>query len=106
MDPDKLTVDAVITRLLNEETCQSGSCTTTAVTPITSTEDEALVATPASHCPRSDITCFFCTKKGHHCSQCPDHKAWEAARNSGGAHAAEEVAYAESDWAVIAQHKS
>ncbi|KAE9407200.1 hypothetical protein BT96DRAFT_809726 [Gymnopus androsaceus JB14] len=98
MDPEKLTINTVITRLLNEETRQSGirsHAPTPAHTNHTA-DDEALVVAHTSRRPLSDITCFFCTKKGHFRSNCPDRKAWEKSKASGDAH----VAYAESDWAA------
>ena len=98
MDPKKLTIDTVITRLLNEETCQSGihSHTPTPAHTSHTANDEALVVAHTSRRPLSDITCFFCTKKGHFHSDCPDRKAWEKSKASGDEH----VAYAESDWAA------
>lgn len=100
MDPEKLTVDAVITRLLNEETRQSGGRTHTS-TPThhnhSVDDDSALAVMHTSRHPLSEITCFFCTKKGHFRSDCPDRKAWEKSRGEG-AHVAEEAFTADEDW--------
>ncbi|KAJ3818226.1 hypothetical protein F5880DRAFT_1463190, partial [Lentinula raphanica] len=59
-NPAKLTLDVVITCLLNEETHQTSSQSyPTAATPtINSSTNEALVVSPACQHPLNEITCF------------------------------------------------
>jgi hypothetical protein len=79
--PEQLTLNHVITRLLNEETRQSSTVTTGMDTQPT---DEAMAATektrrtraPAAN-PYADVTCYFCDEKGHYKSDCPERKEWE-----------------------------
>ena len=63
VSPDLLTLDFVISRLLNEESCQG--------IPAPNTTSSALAATRAKT-PISQIICFKCQKKGHYQSHCPD----------------------------------
>jgi gag-polypeptide of LTR copia-type/Domain of unknown function (DUF4219)/Zinc knuckle len=65
--PSQLTLNYVITRLLNEETRQNGD---------TSPDNVTLSATSARRKPRdiSQITCFNCAQKGHYQSNCPKPK--------------------------------
>jgi hypothetical protein len=75
--PEQLTVNHVITRLLNEETRQSSS--TDSPSSTNDTGDEAMAVTAA----RRDLAltaCFFCDKRGHFKSDCPEKAAWEAAK--------------------------
>ncbi|KAJ3841737.1 hypothetical protein F5878DRAFT_702794 [Lentinula raphanica] len=99
-NPAKLTLDVVITRLLNEETHQTSSQSyPTAATPtINSSTNEALVVSPACQCPLNEITCFFCEKKKHYCDACHERKAWLSHKTSGGAHVAEGAFSAEDLW--------
>jgi gag-polypeptide of LTR copia-type/Domain of unknown function (DUF4219)/Zinc knuckle len=68
--PSLLTLDYVITRLLNEETRQNGN--TSRAEP----ENIAMAVMPARRKPRdiSQITCFNCAEKGHYQSNCPKPK--------------------------------
>lgn len=75
--PEQLTVNHVITRLLNEETRQISS--PDAPTPSDNPADEALAVTAARR-NSADVLCFFCDKKGHFKSDCPEKSAWEAAK--------------------------
>lgn len=64
-----LTLDYVITRLLNEESRQIASATPT---PVVKTEpSSALTATARIRRDIRDITCFLCGLKGHYQSHCP-----------------------------------
>ena len=67
LDSSKLTLDFVITRLLNEE----GRQATPSLTPIdVKTEESENTALNASKF-RSDVQCFYCLLKGHYSSACP-----------------------------------
>jgi hypothetical protein len=61
--PDLLTLDFVISRLLNEEARQ--------YIPTTDSRSVAL-ATTRTKTPLAQITCFKCQKKGHYQSNCTD----------------------------------
>jgi hypothetical protein len=63
VSPDSLTLDFVVSRLLNEEARQG--------IPATDPHSVALAATRAKT-PLAQITCFKCQKKGHYQSNCPD----------------------------------
>lgn len=84
-DPDDLTVEHVISRLLNEETRQHSS---RAITDSgTNGHDPSSVAFAAHRNggpAGKDHTCYFCDKKGHFKAECPERLRWEAskARNS------------------------
>ncbi|KAI0072874.1 hypothetical protein K474DRAFT_1604278 [Panus rudis PR-1116 ss-1] len=65
---DTLTIDYVIQRLLNEESCQHGNNDDT-----NSSNDHALLAkAPKPRIPIEKITCFKCNKKGHYQSNCTE----------------------------------
>ncbi|KAI5980357.1 hypothetical protein EDD15DRAFT_2147572, partial [Pisolithus albus] len=73
--PDQLTLDYVITRLMNEEARQSHSSS------VVDSESGALL-TSAQNRARlgrrvalENITCFNCGEKGHYQSHCPKHTA-------------------------------
>lgn len=73
---DQLTLAHVISRLLNEEVRQlSGDRSDT------ETQDEAMAVTQRRRTTgarqNSEIICFFCDKKGHYKSDCPEKLAWE-----------------------------
>ena len=61
--PDLLTLNFVISRLLNEESCQG--------VPAPDPTSSTMIATRFKT-PISQITCFKCQKKGHYQSHCPD----------------------------------
>lgn len=63
VSPNALTLDLVISRLLNEEARQD--------IPTTDSRSVALAATRMKT-PLTQITCFKCQKKGHYQSTCPD----------------------------------
>ena len=63
VSPNSLTLDFVISRLLNEEARQG--------IPTTDSAPVALAAT-RTKTPLSEITCFKCHKKGHYQSHCPE----------------------------------
>jgi hypothetical protein len=92
---DQLTLDCVITRLLNEETRQAAN----------SVEDEsgdqAMAIMGSKFAGRraaratnaSDVTCYFCDKKGHYKSECPKKKEWERSeKQKNGSKSGEEAA--------------
>ena len=79
MSPDTLTLNLVITCLLNEEVWQTTS------TPIKQ-EDHGDKAMAVSH--TREIVCHFCDTKGHYKSDCPEKKAWEKSKAKKGAAAA------------------
>jgi hypothetical protein len=66
VSPDLLTLDFVISRLLNEEARQD--------IPTTDSQESQSVALAATRTktPLAQITCFKCQKKGHYQSNCPD----------------------------------
>lgn len=80
-----LTLDHVITRLLNEEARQLSK---TEPTSATESEDVAMAATrnrrahatANSSVDMQNVTCFFCDGKGHYKSDCPEKKVWEKTR--------------------------
>jgi hypothetical protein len=76
----QLTLDYVITRLLNEETRQNGTTPPT-VTETKSNLDAAFAAYLSGRHPRdlSQIVCFNCGKKGHFQSSCREPKKETAA---------------------------
>lgn len=91
--PDQLSVEHVISRLLNEETRQLSSATPAAPTdPI----DEAMAVTTARQTPTA-AACFFCDKKGHFKSNCPEKLAWETAKKKRGVDAGGTSAAVEFD---------
>ncbi|PBK83323.1 hypothetical protein ARMGADRAFT_945224, partial [Armillaria gallica] len=75
--PDQLTIDHVITQLLNDETCQSMNRHRS--TQNATTTEEALSVTQCCLCPdASEIICFFCDQKSHYKDACPEKKLWES----------------------------
>ncbi|KAF7341478.1 CCHC-type domain-containing protein [Mycena venus] len=82
--PSQLTVEHVISRLLNEETRQQSL-----VEPASADANPNNVAYAAATRRRTgqvtaapDTTCFFCDKKGHFKSDCPERRRWEAAKDA------------------------
>jgi hypothetical protein len=67
LDSSKLTLDFVITRLLNEEGRQATSFAPVDVKTENSDANTALIASKF----RSDVQCFYCLLKGHYSSVCP-----------------------------------
>ncbi|KAF7370043.1 CCHC-type domain-containing protein [Mycena sanguinolenta] len=92
--PEQLTVNHVITRLLNEETRQSSdpASHSSPDNPV----DEAMAAVATRRDP-ADVACFFCDKKGHFKSNCPEKTAWEAAKRRKKSDTAAMVEDADSD---------
>ncbi|KAF8881513.1 hypothetical protein CPB84DRAFT_1687193 [Gymnopilus junonius] len=63
---DQLTLNHVFNCLLNEEVQQS------------------VIISLVPACPANgDVICFFCNKKGHYKSECPEKKAWEKMKAKG-----------------------
>jgi hypothetical protein len=74
---DQLTLDYVVTRLLNEESRQIGTATLNEESRQvdTTAPQETSLAAYARHTGKRDlsqITCFKCGKKGHFQTNCPD----------------------------------
>ena len=80
MSTDTLTLNLVITRLLNEEVRQITSALLVKEEDQIKTElDEAMAVSRTK--PISEILCFFCDAKGHYKSDCPERKAWEKSKS-------------------------
>ncbi len=74
--PDQLTIDLIITRLLNDKTRQSMNRHRSTQNAAT---NEALSVTQRCSRPdASEIICFFCDQKGHYKDACPEKKLWES----------------------------
>jgi len=76
LPPSELTLDNVITRLLNKEVRQTpaGSGMNVSTDPMMAPKpepDEALLANMRAKCPASEITCYQCGRRGHYQSSCP-----------------------------------
>ena len=61
--PDDLTLEYVVTRLLNEESRQNAT--------LASSSNTALAAATKLRTPLARITCFKCGQKGHYQVNCP-----------------------------------
>lgn len=46
----------------------------------------------------ADVTCFFCDKKGHYKSECPEKKAWEKTKTKGTSTDTAAAMYTNSDF--------
>lgn len=96
--PEQLTANHVITRLLNEDTHQTSSPgSSTNTTPSDAAIDEALAAIAAWR-DAADVTCFFCDKKGHFKSDCPEKLAWESSKRKRRVGTAALAIGLDSDW--------
>ncbi|KAF7334155.1 CCHC-type domain-containing protein [Mycena venus] len=96
--PEQLTVNHVITRLLNEETRQISSPGSSPNATVSDNAiDEALAAIAARRDP-ADVTCFFCDKKGHFKSDCPEKVAWQSSKHKRKAGTAALAIGLDSDW--------
>ena len=80
-----LTLNNIIACLLNEEVCQSSD-----LKVAKDLEDKAMVVTgggKSGHGARNpvgaDVTCFFCERKWHFKSNCPEKRAWEKLKKKG-----------------------
>ena len=80
IEPEKLTLDFVITRLLNEEARQAG--------PAIKGENETQSAMRAEKINKSDpgvgVQCFYCLETGHYSSACPAKLKENQARENAG----------------------
>jgi hypothetical protein len=79
---DQLTLSHVISRLLNEEVRQiSGTQPSNPGDASEEVHDEAMAVRSggrrAGGGNQSEVVCFFCDKKGHYKSDCPERLAWE-----------------------------
>jgi len=82
---DQLTLSHVISRLLNEEVRQiSGTQPSNPGDPSEEVHDEAMAVRGggrrAGGGTQSEVVCFFCDKKGHYKSDCPERLAWESSK--------------------------
>jgi len=77
-----LTVEHVISRLLNEETRQQSNESTAITSPTDTDHDPNNVAFVARRLAASSQTCYFCDKKGHFKSDCPDRLRWEQSKKN------------------------
>jgi hypothetical protein len=82
-EPNSLTLNHVITRLLNEETRQIAIAPNSSIPAY----DEAMIAFGTGKGRGSkgtrvnpDVVCYFCEKKGHYRSECPERLAWEKSK--------------------------
>ncbi len=97
---EQLTLDFVISRLLNEEVRQSGMSPSPSMT---ASDPGIAAATMRSEVPKV-VTCYFCNKVGHYRSECPDRLAWEtskavkASKAAGGANMAVGAFYERADY--------
>ncbi|KAG6862997.1 hypothetical protein C0991_008917 [Blastosporella zonata] len=75
LDPEKLTLEFVITCLLNEESRQAPPSTSSEVKQ---EDNTALFAKDTG----SNITCFWCGEKGHYAVNCPKRKEVKPAESA------------------------
>ena len=77
---ENLTLDVVITRLLNDEVRQTSTSQHTSSVTRDAGQAAAAISSekPKTFGDRAKVTCFFCDKMGHYRSECPDRAAWEA----------------------------
>ena len=87
---DQLTLSHVISRLLNEEVRQASGQPSNTNDTSEETRDEAMAVTGrggrragGGTTSLADVVCFFCDKKGHYKSDCPDRLAWESSKKKG-----------------------
>nr|GAT44046.1 predicted protein [Mycena chlorophos] len=79
--PDQLTVEHVISRLLNEETRQASAAISAATgTSANGSPAPDDIAYAARRQP--DLTCFWCDKKGHVKNDCPERQAYLAGKKA------------------------
>jgi len=96
---DQLTLDHIITRLLNEETQQAAQTPSSSGDTESEPGDLAMAMTRSKFAEQrtahviSDITCYFCDGKAHYKSECPEKREWERLRQrSGGSKSGKEIA--------------
>jgi hypothetical protein len=96
--PTDLTVEHVISRLLNEETRQQSN-EDTAIIPAADTDhDPNNVAFAARRLGASSQTCYFCDKTGHFKSDCPERLRWEQSKKKNSTETAAAVEYDSDDY--------
>ncbi|KAE9396165.1 hypothetical protein BT96DRAFT_825099 [Gymnopus androsaceus JB14] len=83
--PSEFTIETVVTRLLNEEINQLNH----SQKPNSGSADPNNVALIAASA--DGVVCFFCDKRGHFKSDCPEKKKWENSKKiNGAAHTVED----------------
>lgn len=81
--PADLTVEHVISRLLNEETRQESNADSTTIPPADVDHDPNNVAfTAQRRLAGSSQTCYFCDKPGHLKSDCRERLKWEQSKKN------------------------
>jgi len=97
--PDALTVEHVINRLLNEETRQQSNVDNTIpLPPSVNDHDPNNVAFIARRLAASSQSCYFCDKKGHFKSECPERLRWEELKRKNPTETAAAVEYDSDDY--------
>ena len=88
---DQLTLSHVISCLLNEEVHQISGSKLSDNNDAEEVQDEAMAVIgqdsggqQAGGGNPSDVICFFCDKKGHYKSDCPNRLAWEKVKKKNG----------------------
>jgi hypothetical protein len=78
--PNALTVEHVISRLLNEETRQQSNTDADIPSPANPDHDPNNVTFAARRFAASSQSCYFCDKRGHFKSDCPERLCWEESK--------------------------
>jgi len=93
-----LTLEYVISRLLNEETRQESA---TDQISIKEEEPDKAMAVSSGYCeccgPTDELTCYFCDQKGHFKSECPNRLKWERYKKQPGNSSAATALDSDSD---------
>jgi len=87
---DQLTLNHIITCLLNEETRQTAQAPSSSGDTESKPGDQAMATTRSKFAERqtthmiSDVTCYFCNGKGHYKLECLEKREWERSRQRSG----------------------